>query len=100
MMIDAISTTRALPWPHHLPRQRTRRLAPGTRGRAAARHGLRAALQSLCLSAAVMAAAGALGASRGPVELQAPVPAQQHTAAQMPIVEVASVGLARSVLPR
>jgi hypothetical protein len=83
MMIDAISTTRALPWPTSVPRRHARRalLAPGTQARAAVRHGLRGAVQTMCLSAAMMAAMGALGASRGPVELQQPAPAQQHTAA-------------------
>jgi hypothetical protein len=100
MMIDAISTTRALPWPHRLPRRQTRLLAPGTRSRAAARHGLRGALQTMCLSAAVMAAAGALGASRGPVELQEPAPSQHHTAVQSQVVDVPNLGLAPTVPSR
>lgn len=58
-------------------------------------------MQTMCLSAAVMAAAGALGASRGPVELQEPAPSQHHVAAQVqaPAV-VVNVGLARAVPPR
>ena len=72
MMIDAIAASRSLSWPARLPRRRSRLLAPGTRARAAARHGLRGALQAMCLSAAVMAAAGAVGSSRGPVELNEP----------------------------
>jgi uncharacterized protein YpuA (DUF1002 family) len=39
------------------------------------RHGVRSAVQAICLAAATMAAAGAVGASRAPVELTAPVPA-------------------------
>jgi hypothetical protein len=76
MMIDAIAASRSVPWPARLPRRRSRLLAPGTRARAAARHGLRGALQAMCLSAAVMAAAGAVGSSRGPVELNDPARAQ------------------------
>ena len=76
MMIDAIATTRALPWSARQPRRRSRLLAPGTPARAAARHGLRGALQAMCLSAAVMAAAGAVGSSRGPVELNEPAHVQ------------------------
>ncbi|HZS13470.1 MAG TPA: hypothetical protein VFC09_02620 [Candidatus Dormibacteraeota bacterium] len=80
-MIDAIASTRALPWPGSVPRRRTRLLAPGTPARAAARHGLRGALQTLVLSAALMAAAGTVGASRGPVELNEPAHAASGTAA-------------------
>jgi hypothetical protein len=90
-MIDAIATTRALPWPTRpaaLPRRRTRVLAPGTRARAAARHGLRGALQTLVLAASLMAAVGAVGSSRAPVELNQP-PA--HTGA---VVVLDSAGLA------
>lgn len=83
-MIDAFATSRSLPWPGTLPRRRARVLAPGTRARAAARHGVRAALQALCLTAALMAAAGAVGSSRGPVELSEPAPAH-HTAAQVQV---------------
>jgi hypothetical protein len=86
MMIDAISTTRALPWPTRVARERPRLLAPGSRARAAARHGVRGAIQTMCLSAAMMAATGALGASRGPVELQEPAQTQQHTAALVQVV--------------
>lgn len=101
MMIDAIATTRSLPWPAALPRRRSRRLlAPGTQARAAARHGIRSALQALCLSAALMAAAGAVGGSRGPVELSEPAPAHQHTAAQMVVSTPAGVGLAQTVTSR
>jgi len=91
MMIDAIATTRALPWPGALPRRRSRLLAPGTPARAAARHGLRSAIQAMCLSAALMAGAGAVGASRGPVELSEPAPAH-HTAAQVQVVANATIG--------
>ena len=91
MMIDAIATTRALPWPASLPRHRRRVLAPGTRARAAARHGLRSAIQALALTAALMAGAGAVGASRGPVELSEPAPAH-HTAAQVQVVANAPIG--------
>jgi hypothetical protein len=88
-MIDAIATTRSLPWPARLPRQRTRRLlAPGTRARAAARHGLRGALQTMCLSAAVMAATGAVGASHGPVELNQPAHAGGTSALLVPQVSM------------
>jgi hypothetical protein len=72
LMIDAIATTRSLPWPTALPRRRARRLASNTRARQAARHGLRGALQGLFMTAAVMAAAGAVGGSRGPVVLTDP----------------------------
>ncbi len=101
-MIDAIATTRALPWPTALPRQRRRALlAPGTQARTAARHGVRAALQAMCLSAALMAAAGAVGSSRGPVELSEPAPAHQHTAAQVqPASASIGVGLAEKVISR
>ncbi len=101
-MIDAITTTRALPWPSALPRQRRRALlAPGTRARAAARHGVRAALQAMCLSAALMAAAGAVGASRGPVELSEPAPTNQHAAALVqPASPMAGAGLAEKVISR
>jgi hypothetical protein len=79
-------------------------LAPGTRARAAARHGIRSALQAMCLSAALMAAAGAVGASRGPVELSEPAPAH-HTAAQVQVQSLAAAastgaGLARTVTSR
>ena len=100
-MIDAIATTRTLPWQTSLPRRRTRVLAPGTRARAAARHGIRSAIQAMCLSAALMAAAGAVGGSHGPVELSEPAPAQHHTAAP---VQAASpntgAGLAQKVTSR
>jgi hypothetical protein len=95
MMIDAIATTRALPWSAPRPSRRARLLAPGTPARAAARHGLRGALQAMCLSAAVMAAAGAVGSSRGPVELNEPAHAQG--AAPAPVQGIAwqaSTGLA------
>ncbi len=65
MMIDAIATTRALPWSARQPRRRSRLLAPGTAARTAARHGLRGALQAMCLSAA-----------GGPVELNEPAHVQ------------------------
>jgi len=78
MMIDAIATTRSLPWPARQPRRRSRLLAPGTRSRAAARHGLRGGLQAMCLSAALLAATGALGSSRGPVELNQPAHTGVH----------------------
>lgn len=85
-MIDAIATTRTLPWHTSLPRRRTRVLAPGTQARAAARHGIRSAIQAMCLSAALMAAAGAVGGSHGPVELSEPAPAQHHTGALVQVV--------------
>lgn len=103
LMIDAIASTRSLNWSIAQPRRRTRRqlLASGTRARAAARHGLRAAIQTMCLSAALMAGMGAVGASRGPVELSEPAPAHQHTAAQVQVVAPpAHVGLARTVTSR
>jgi hypothetical protein len=71
-MIDAIASTRTLPWPTALPRRRARVLAPGTTARRAVRHGIRGAVQGMCMAAAVMAAAGAVGASRGPVVLTEP----------------------------
>ena len=89
MMIDAIATTRALPWTTALPRRRSRLLAPGTPARAAARHGLRSAIQAMCLTAALMAGAGAVGASRGPVELSEPAPVH-HTGAQVQAMANAS----------
>ena len=108
MMIDAISTTRSLPWPRTFPepRRRSRLLAPGTRGRAAARHGLRGALQAICLCAVLMAGAGVVGASRGPVELNEPAPAQAGSTWAMQVVPAApasgnvSVGLAERVTTR
>jgi hypothetical protein len=101
LMIDAIATTRTLPWPVSFPRRRSRLLAPGTRARAAARHGLRSAIQAMCLSAALMAAAGAVGASRGPVELSEPAPAQHHAAVQvMPGGALPSAEVARTVTSR
>ena len=101
LMIDAIATTRSLPWPARLPRQRTRLLAPGTRARAAARYGMRGALQAMCLSAALMASAGAVGASRGPVELNEPAQAQGGAAMLAPAPPpVLSAGLAEKVTTR
>jgi hypothetical protein len=94
-MIDAIASTRALPWPTRLPRRQARILAPGTRARAAARHGVRGALQTLCLSAALMAGAGLVGASHGPVELNEPAHAQGPATVPMQLAAAApSAGLA------
>ena len=77
-MLGTYSATTALPWPAALPRRRTRQPArPSTLCRAA-HHGIRAAIQSICLSAAVMAAAGVVGAAHGPVVLSGP----QQPAAQ------------------
>jgi hypothetical protein len=96
-MIDAIATARTLPWPTALPRRRPRILARGTVARQAVRHGVRGAIQGLCLSAAVMAAAGAVGASRGPVVLTEP--AHQPTG-QLHVLSATSAGLARTVPSR
>jgi transposase InsO family protein len=91
-MIDAIAATRSLPWPTAPPRRRPRVVARGTIARQAVRHGVRGAIQGLCLSAAVMAAAGAVGASRGPVVLTEP--GHQPTAQAL---FAAGVGLAQKV---
>jgi hypothetical protein len=96
-MIDAIATTRALPWPTAFPRRRARRLAPGTTARQALRHGLRGAVQGSCIAAAVLAAAGAVGASHGPMVLTAPSDHHLSTAAQVAAV---SVGLHEKVTSR
>ena len=62
---------RALPWPGALSRREPRRVVLGATGKQAVRHGIRGAIQASCLSAAVLAAAGVLGA-RGPVVLSEP----------------------------
>jgi hypothetical protein len=71
-MIQAAATPRALFWPIALPRRRVRRAVQRSTARQAVRQGLRASLQTTCLAAAVLAAAGAVGASRGPVVLTDP----------------------------
>ena len=72
-MLGTYTDTRSLPWPVALPR---RRAVPkprlGQAGRGAVRHGIRGAIQTTCLAAALMAAAGVVGASRGPVVLSEP----------------------------
>ncbi|HXA29602.1 MAG TPA: hypothetical protein VN193_12755 [Candidatus Angelobacter sp.] len=92
-MIDAIATTRTLPWPAALPRRCPRVLARGTVARQAVRHGIRGAVQGMCVSAAVMAAAGAVGASRGPVVLTEP--AHQQTG-QLHVLSAITTGVARA----
>ncbi|HEV7679667.1 MAG TPA: hypothetical protein VGQ42_13965 [Candidatus Dormibacteraeota bacterium] len=63
--------------------------------RQAARHGMRSAVQAICLVAGTMAAAGAVGASRAPVELTAPA---QSSGASV-VVQVTS-GLPQTVQAR
>jgi hypothetical protein len=83
-MLGTYTDTRSLPWPVALPRRRTLpRVSLGPAGRGALRQGLRGAIQTTCLSAAVLAAAGAVGASRGPVVLSEP----QQSAAQQVVVQ-------------
>jgi hypothetical protein len=94
-MIDAIATPHALPWSTALPRRRPRVLLRGTVARQAVRHGIRGAIQGMCMAAAVMAAAGAVGASHGPVMLTEP--AHQQSAQTL---VVTGMGLADKVTSR
>jgi hypothetical protein len=97
-MLGTYSTTRPLPWASPLPRRRPLVDAGlSATGRKALRHGVRSALQTTCLAAAVMAAAGAVGASRGPIELSDPSqPSAQHLVVPAP----PSAGLAGSAVTR
>lgn len=98
-MLGAYPDTRALPWPVSFPRPARRRVAVGATGRQAIRHGLRGAVQATCLGAALLAASGALGASRGPMVLSEP---SQHTAIHLSVPSGAGVsaGFAHNVTTR
>jgi hypothetical protein len=85
------ATPRPLPWARALPQRRARRTTPQASAAQAVRHGLRGAIQATCLSAAVLAAAGAVGASRGPVVLSDP---SQATAQHSVVMAMPSSGLA------
>jgi len=81
-MLGTYDDTRALPWPTALPRRRTRGTpALSPTARQAVRHGLRGAIQAACLSAALMAGAGAVGAAHGPAVLSSPSQDTAHHAA-------------------
>jgi hypothetical protein len=82
-MLGTYGDAHALSWPGVLPRRRRRQVALSPTGRQAVRHGIRGAIQATCLSAAVLAASGLLGASHGPVVLSEPSqqPLSVHVAA-------------------
>jgi hypothetical protein len=92
-MLGTYSATSHLPWPAALPRRRSRRRAAGTAttARQAARHGLRSAIQATCLSAAILAAAGAVGTARGPVVLSVP---PQASATHLTVPSVTALDVA------
>jgi hypothetical protein len=87
-MLGTYSATPALPWPAALPRRHTRQPARPSTGRQAALHGVRAAIRSICLAAAVLAASGTVGAARGPVVLSEP----RDGAAQVEFAPATAVG--------
>ena len=97
-MLGTYSSTRPLPWAPSLPRRRPLFDAGlSATGRQAVRHGVRSALQATCLAAAAMAAAGAVGASRGPIELSDP---SQPSAQHLVVPAAPSSGLAGSTATR
>jgi len=90
-MLGTYSATPALPWPAALPHRRARPVARASVAGQALRHGMRSAIQATCLSAAVMAATGVLGAARGPVVLSQPQPATVHVVVAPPAFPVQGV---------
>lgn len=88
-MLGTYADTRALPWPVSVPRRR-HRVAVGPTGRQVLRQGLRGAVQATCLSAAMLIAAGVVGASRGPVVLNEP---SQPNAAHVSVAAGSSVSV-------
>lgn len=99
-MLGTYADAHVLSWPGVVPRRRRREIALSATGRQAVRHGIRGAIQASCLSAAVLAASGLLGASHGPVVLsepsQQPLAALTAHGAPVPAHHAVSLGLAAS----
>ena len=104
-MLSTYPDARALPWRVAAPRRHTRHAtatATRTTGRQALMHGVRGAVKTACLSAALLATSGMVGASRVPIVLSDPSqPSAAHASvASAPGAAALSVGLAAKVTTR